>query len=170
MDVQFSAFGHASRRLATWHTVLGPMVFKVGIAADPDHRFWNPEFGYHTERTWLLMEVLWQGPANQMRNLEVCVIDAVQSLPGCRNESPGGEGVRADRVHECFLYIVVAPCGHGMGLEHAWSLVSNRRKNVSNVGRAARHRGESAGGIGARAASGGVGERCRGEWVGGIRG
>ena len=103
VDVQFSAFGHASRRLATWHTVLGPMVFKVGIAADPDHRFWNPEFGYHTERTWLLMEVLWQGPANQMRNLEVCVIDAVQSLPGCRNESPGGEGVRADRVHECFL-------------------------------------------------------------------
>ena len=135
------------------------MVFKVGIAADPDHRFWNPEFGYHTERTWLLMEVLWQSPANQMRNLEVSVISAVQSLPGCRNESPGGEGVRADRVHECFLYIVVAPCGHGMGLEHAWSLVSNRRNKCFQCGRGGEASGRERRG---HRSEGGVG-RCWGE-------
>ena len=46
---------------------MGPIVFKVGIAADPDHRFWNPEFGYETERTWHFMDVVWPGPANESR-------------------------------------------------------------------------------------------------------
>jgi hypothetical protein len=82
VDDQVSAFGHVSRRLVTWHTVLGPMVLTVGIAADPDHRFWKLEFCDHTEGMWLLMEVLWQGLANQMCNLEVSVIAVVQSLPG----------------------------------------------------------------------------------------
>ena len=85
-----SAFAHCCRQLAAWFAAIGPIVFKVGIAADPDHRFWNPEFGYETERAWHFMDVVWSGPANESRQLEIDLISAFRGLPGCRNVSAGG--------------------------------------------------------------------------------
>ena len=62
-----TAFAHCCRQLAAWFAAIGPIVLKVGIAADPGHRFWNPEFGYETERTWHFMDVVWPGPAIECR-------------------------------------------------------------------------------------------------------
>jgi hypothetical protein len=102
---------------------LGPIIFKVGIAADPDHPFWNREYGYDSEREWHFMEVQGRGPANQMRKLEISLIAGLGGLPGCRTEAAGGEGVRPDRVHTCFQYMVVAPCGAGIGQQRAWAML-----------------------------------------------
>jgi hypothetical protein len=123
VDAEFSAFAYGCRRLAAWYQALGPIIFKVGIAADPDHRFWNREYGYDSEREWHFMEVQGRGPANEMRKLEINLIAGLGGLPGCRNESPGGEGVHPDRVHTCFQYMVVAPCGAGIGLQRAWAML-----------------------------------------------
>jgi hypothetical protein len=122
------------------------MVLTVGIAADPDHRFWKLEFCDHTEGMWLLIEVFWQGLVNQMCNLEVSVIAVVQSLPG-------------------LLLAHLADTAWAWSMLEVWFLTAET--NVSNVGRAVRHRGESAVGIGARAASGGVGGWGGGGGVGG---
>jgi len=116
-----SVFAHCCRQLAAWFAAIGPIVFKVGIAADPGHRFWNPEFGYETERAWHFMDVVWSGPANESRQLEIDLISAFRGLPGCRNVSAGGDGVRPDRKHLCFTYLVVAECGHGLPLGRAWA-------------------------------------------------
>ncbi len=121
--LEHSEFAYACRRLATWYRALGPIIFKVGIAADPEHRFWNREFGYDTEQEWLFMEVQSRGPANHMRKLEISIIAGLGGLQGCRNQSAGGEGVRPDRVHTCFQYMVFAPVGAGIGLQRAWALV-----------------------------------------------
>jgi hypothetical protein len=123
VDAEFSAFAYGCRRLAAWYQALGPIIFKVGIAADPHHRFWNREYGYDSEREWHFMEVQGQGPANQMRNLEISLIAGLGGLQGCRNEAAGGEGVHPDRVHTCFQYMVVAPCGAGIGLQRAWAML-----------------------------------------------
>lgn len=69
---------------------MGPIVFNVGIDADPYHRFWNPEFGYETEQALHFMDVVWSGPANESRHLEINLISALRGLPGCRNASAGG--------------------------------------------------------------------------------
>ena len=84
------AFVHCCRKLAAWFAAVGPIVFKVGIAGDPDHRFWNPEFGYEIERTWHFMDVVWSGPANECRQLEIDLMYTIRGLPGCRNVSAGG--------------------------------------------------------------------------------
>jgi hypothetical protein len=123
VDAEFSAFAYGCRRLAAWYQALGPIIFKVGIAADPDHRFWNREYGYDSEREWHFMEVQGRGPANQMRKLEISLIAGLGGLPGCRNEAAGGEGVHPDRVHTCFQYMVVAPCGTGIGQQRAWAML-----------------------------------------------
>ena len=127
------AKAHCIRRLAAWHDALGPIVFKVGIAADPAHRFWNGDFGYHGEKVWHFMEVMWRAPACDCRELEIELIAYLRGLPGCRNERPGGEGVRPDRDHTCFVYMVVAACGNGISLERAWA----ERRAESIIRRAA---------------------------------
>ena len=111
---------------------VGPIVFKVGIAADPDHRFWNPELGDEIERTWHFMDVVWSGPANESRNLEINLISALRGLPGCRNVRAGGDGVRPDRKHLSFTFLVVAECGHWSPLDRSWAEI--RRLSVSMAG------------------------------------
>ena len=133
VDVELSAFAYGCRRLAAWYLALGPIIFKVGIAADPDHRFWNREYGYDSEREWHFMEVQGRGPANQMRNLEISLIAGLGGLPGCRNEAAGGEGVHPDRVHTCFQYMVVAPCGAGIGQQRAWAMLRDAASPKQNT-------------------------------------
>ena len=48
-------------RLVAWARKLGPaIVFKVGIAANPEHRYSNSEFGYVLERIWMFMDIVWE--------------------------------------------------------------------------------------------------------------
>ena len=133
VDVELSAFAYGCRRLAAWYQALGPIIFKVGIAADPDHRFWNREYGYDSEREWHFMEVQGRGPANQMRNLEISLIAGLGGLPGCRNEAAGGEGAHPDRVHTCFQYMVVAPRGAGIGQQRAWAMLRDAASPKQNT-------------------------------------
>jgi hypothetical protein len=128
-EPEFSAVVHATRRLAAWYSSMKPIIFKIGIAAEPEHRFWNPEFGYHWEREWHFMEVQSRGPAQEMRKLETSLISSLGRLDGCRNVKPGGEGVRADRTHICFQYMVVASCASGLGQQKDWSLLCALQKH-----------------------------------------
>ena len=114
------AFKVCLTRLAAWARTLGStLAFKVGIAADPDHRYFNRDFGYAKESIWMFMDVVWQGPAQSCRTLERDLTDAVRSIPACYNEKPGGEGVKVDATHACFCYCVIAPCGDGLSLRAA---------------------------------------------------
>jgi hypothetical protein len=118
----FSNFEHCVRCLVAWMMKLGPLAFKIGIAADPVERWTNSAFGYLHDRQWHVMEVCWQGPANICRALEIDLIAATRGISGCYNDSPGGEGVRPDRTHMCFVYLVCAAAGTGMSLRKAWEL------------------------------------------------
>lgn len=64
------AYTHALRRFFAWHDLLEIIVFKVGIGSDPVDRYFNAEFGYVLENTWLCMDVVWKGPACDCRTLE----------------------------------------------------------------------------------------------------
>ena len=64
-SVSVVAVGDARRfclgRLASWSRAFGPaLAFKVGIAADPEHRYFNAEFGYAKEQVWMFMDVVWE--------------------------------------------------------------------------------------------------------------
>ena len=109
----FTPLQHCARRLCAWLSFLGPAIFKTGIASDPHHRFFNREFGYLHERVWHFMDVVWRAPANECREMEIALIAQTREIPGCRNIKPGGEGVRADREYECFVYFVLAGAGDG---------------------------------------------------------
>ena len=68
------------QRLAAWLCLLGPAIFKVGIASDPEDRFFSDIFGYVLEERWHFMDVFWQGPANQCRQLEIDLIFALSLI------------------------------------------------------------------------------------------
>jgi hypothetical protein len=103
--------------LAAWLCTMGPAIFKCGIAADPVGRYSNLEHGYVLEDRWHFMDVFWRGPANQCRQVEIDFISITQGMEGCCNESRGGEGVRPDRTHLCYVYLVLASAGHGISLK-----------------------------------------------------
>lgn len=108
-----------SQRLAAWLRTMGPAIFKCGIAADPVDRYFNGNYGYAVEDRWHFMDVFWEGPANQCRQVEIEFISVTRGVEGCCNESRGGEGVRADRTHQCYVYLVLASAGHGISLKQS---------------------------------------------------
>ena len=59
------------------------------------------------------MEIVWRGPANLCRLLEMALIARLKPVEGCDNEKDGGDGVRADRTYACAVYVVLAGAGHG---------------------------------------------------------
>jgi hypothetical protein len=122
-------FDHAVSRLMMWKRLFGVIVFKVGIAAEPTKRYHEPDFGYAKEGIWRFMDVVVSAPANFCRHLEIELISAFRAVPGCYNEKPGGEGVSKDRVHLCFVYLVVADAGHG----HALHISCKRRRLVDQA-------------------------------------
>ena len=95
--------------------------------------------GYSCDRCWHFMDLLAEAPAHVCRELEKMIIAATQAIPGCRNDKPGGEGVSADSVHRCYVYIVCAGAGQGVSLEVAYRMrIASRRqlagqKNLCNV-------------------------------------
>jgi hypothetical protein len=106
-------FDYAVSRLLMWRNLIGPIIFKIGIAAEPSHRFNNLEYGYRREGIWQFMDVVLCGSARVCRQWEIDLIFALQSFAGCYNVKPGGEGVGKERTYICYLYIVVCDAGSG---------------------------------------------------------
>ena len=100
---------HCLVRVSIWLEVLRPAIFKIGIAAEPLER-WED---YQEERKWHFMEVLWRGPADRCRQLEMDLIGRLSVVQGCDNIMQGGDGVRPDRTHDCIVYAVLATAGDG---------------------------------------------------------
>ena len=109
--------------LAAWLEAMGPAIFKCGIAADPVDRYFNATHGYVLEDRLHFMQVFWQGPADQCRQVEIDFIAMTKGVEGCCNEKDGGDGVRADRNHECFVYLVLASAGDGVSLKKSRRLL-----------------------------------------------
>ena len=109
--------------LAAWLDAMGPAIFKCGIAADPMDRYFNATHGYVLEDRWHFMHVFWQGPADRCRQVEIDFIAMTKGVEGCCNEKDGGDGVRADRTYECFVYLVLASAGHGISLKKSRRLL-----------------------------------------------
>lgn len=110
-------------RLASWLLTFDRvMIWKVGLAHDPRHRWCNLDFGYILEQTWMAMDLVFSGTSLDCRALEISLIGATRSIAGCQNILPGGEGVLATAPSgsTCFVYIVVAPAGAGGNLREAW--------------------------------------------------
>ncbi len=119
-------------RLASWYkTFNNVMVFKVGIAADPAHRFFNRDFGYCRDQMWMHMDLVFKGSAEECRQLEMSLISQLSSLGGCYNDKPGGEGVQAGASHECYTYFIMAPCGEGLSLRSAFLMRMSIAKQQS---------------------------------------
>ena len=95
------------------------LLFEIGIASDPHHRYHNDEHGYKHEGIWHFMEVMARDSAQECCMLERWLIHTLKAFPGCQNIRAGGDGVRADRTHTCFVYMVVAAAGTGRSLASA---------------------------------------------------
>lgn len=80
-----------------------PCVFKVGVTRDPLNRFAQADFKYEGEYTD--MELLLVGFPRLCGYLESQLIFRLRSIPGCRNQAPGGESLPPDGC-VCYLYIV----------------------------------------------------------------
>ena len=87
------------------------MVFKVGIAADPDDRYHNPEFGYVMEGIWQFMEVLLLDAASECRQVEMDLIETLKSTPGCYNDKPGRELCKSVALARLLLLRGIRTCG-----------------------------------------------------------
>ena len=79
----------------------GPTIFKIGITADPSHRWENKRYGYQHDRDkYQQMVVLSEADSAGAAMLEASLIKTFKNRDGCRNAAPGGEGVR----HGCLIY------------------------------------------------------------------
>ena len=116
------------RTLSWFRSMSNLTVFKVGIAHDPAHRWSNNEFGYVLERMWMFMDVMVASSPLKCRELEITLIAQLQSVSGCYNIKPGGEGISssdstaatAGTHATCYCYVVFAPAGGGRGLHAEW--------------------------------------------------
>ena len=116
------------RTLSWFRSMNNLAVFKVGIAHDPAHRWSNDEFGYVRERMWMFMDIMVASSPGVCRELEIALIARLQSVAGCYNIKPGGEGISKsgstpDSVGTdgtCYCYVVFAPAGGGRGLHDEW--------------------------------------------------
>ena len=103
---------HIHRRLNS----MGLVIFKIGIAADPEHRFNNQSFGYMRDG-YMFMDVLWRGSARDCCFVEDALILEFQTKRGCQNQNRGGGGVDPKNTsYRSHVYAVFAPCGDGIGI------------------------------------------------------
>ena len=83
----------------------GLTIFKIGITADPAHRWGNDRYGYqHDIDNYKQMLVLSEGDSAGAAMLEASLISKFRETGGCRNTAPGGESVR--QGCRIFTYIV----------------------------------------------------------------
>ena len=126
------------RTLSWLRSMSNLTVFKVGIAHDPAHRWSNNEFGYVLEHIWMFMDIMVASSPLECRELEITLIAQLQSVSGCYNIKPGGEGIRssdstppAGTDGTCYCYVVFAPAGGGRGLHAEWR---DRERALSKLG------------------------------------
>ena len=82
----------------------GPTIFKIGITADPSHRWGNHKYGYqHDRNAYQQMLIFSEADSAGAAMLEASLINTFKSQAGCRNTAPGGEGVR----HGCVIYTYI---------------------------------------------------------------
>ena len=105
-------FLNIHRRLVS----MGLVIFKIGIATGPEHRFNNLSFGY-TYDGYMFMDVLWRGSARDCCFVEDELIKDFQTKRGCQNLNRGGGGVDPNNTsYQSHVYAVFAPCGDGIGI------------------------------------------------------
>lgn len=82
----------------------GPTIFKIGITADPAHRWGNDRYGYQHDRDeYQQMLVFSEADSAGAAMLEASLIKTFKQISGCRNTAPGGESVR----HGCTTYTYI---------------------------------------------------------------
>lgn len=82
----------------------GPTIFKIGITADPVHRWGNPKYGYQHDRdSYQQMVVFSEADSAGAAMLEASLISMFKNTSGCRNTAPGGESARQG----CAIYTYV---------------------------------------------------------------
>ena len=114
-------FEYCLSRWAAWQRAHGWLLtFKVGIAFDYDHRWWNKKFGYVAERRWHFMDVMCSDESKNIRDLEFQLVRCLKHFPGCQNDADGGGGISPNTPGTCHCYMVFAKAGDGVGLEIAW--------------------------------------------------
>jgi hypothetical protein len=79
-----------------------PVIFKIGITADPERRFFNLGYGYSSE--YARMEIVAVTTPAWAVALERWLISEYKGASGCRNEADGGES--APRAGPVFVYLV----------------------------------------------------------------
>ena len=122
-DADVSTLDRCVWRWGGWMVAMSFIgVFKIGIAFDPIDRWSKADFCYMCEKTWMFMDVIHAGSADDCRQLERNLISKLTCVSGCHNIAPGGEGVSSATCGQYHVYIVYAPVGHGMSLRHAWVL------------------------------------------------
>ena len=88
------------------HDVTGrePTIFKIGITADPAHRWGNAKYGYKYDRDkYQQMLVFSEADSAGAAMLEASLISIFKTTRGCRNTAPGGESVRQG----CSIYTYI---------------------------------------------------------------
>lgn len=86
-----------------------PRIFKIGITTNPQHRFCNFCYGYHTEGYEQMVLLAATLPSWAAR-LEQCLISTFGSKQGCRNVAGGGESTPS--VGPVFVYLVWVSSGN----------------------------------------------------------
>ena len=61
--------------------------FKIGIAFEPEGRWNNDEFGYRTEKMWILIYGIYVGLTEDCRRLAIALIDKLKGVTVCYNET-----------------------------------------------------------------------------------
>ena len=126
--VRKASFEYCLSRWAAWQNANEWMLaFKIGIAFDAEHRWWNREFGYVAERRWVFMDVMCSDESKNVRELEWQLIEVLRRFPGCQNEASGGGGISDSTKGTCYCYMVFARAGDGVGLQAAWQQAAGAR-------------------------------------------
>jgi len=87
-----------------------PAVFKIGITCTPFMRFRS-----YAREGYAQMHLLYASEEpGAVQMLEAALIDNFQQRVGCRNVARGGEGPVGRAPY--FAYLVLAPCGDGIGI------------------------------------------------------
>jgi len=92
--------------------LFGLAIFKIGITANPNHRFTNELYGYsRVGELYSDMAVLARGEPDLMVELEQRLIGVYERRLGCRNVAMGGES--APRDYPAYVYCVWRFVGDG---------------------------------------------------------
>ena len=84
------------------------VVFKIGVCKTPAFRWSNAAYGYkHDADHYREMLVLAETRSSEAAGfLEAALIERFQSVPGCRNDARGGDGLKCLTEVSHYIYVV----------------------------------------------------------------